>query len=109
VLQPFADDPQIVALGVNCIAPHLVEPLIAHVRAAVAKPIVVYPNSGERYQAGSGDWLPGTREPSLAASASAWRAAGARLIGGCCRTRPTDIRALRQALASSTAPTRGGR
>lgn len=97
-LRPLADDPQIVALGVNCVAPHLVDSLIAHVRAVTAKPVVVYPNSGEIYEAGSGGWLPGAPEPSLATSAPAWRAVGARLIGGCCRTRPDEIRALLKAL-----------
>jgi len=96
---PLARDPQIVALGVNCVAPRRVDSLIAHLRAVTSKPIVVYPNSGETYDAATGSWLPGSRESTPAAAAPAWRAAGARLIGGCCRTRPADIRALREVLA----------
>lgn len=80
------------AIGVNCTAPRFVEPLIAEVRAATAKRIVVYPNSGERYE--DRRWT-GTRDPhDFAEAAKRWRDAGASIIGGCCRTGPDHIRAL---------------
>ncbi len=84
----------IVAIGVNCVAPSLVPALIVHLRAATDLPIVVYPNSGERWDAASQTWR-GTAEPDDFAEASmTWRAAGATIIGGCCRTGPEHIRRL---------------
>jgi len=82
------------AIGVNCTAPRFVEALIGEVRAETDKPIVVYPNSGERYDAATRTWT-GTRDPQdFAEAAQRWRDAGASLIGGCCRTSPDHIRAL---------------
>lgn len=98
-LQPYE---QIGALGVNCTPPHHVESLLREFARTTDKPLLAYPNSGERYEAsakrwhGDGEVVPG----ALAAAAQGWYAAGARLIGGCCRTTPEDIQALRQNLAT---------
>jgi len=53
-----------------------------------------YPNSGERYDAASGTWH-GHADASFCEASRSWVEAGARLIGGCCRTTPGDIAALR--------------
>ena len=98
-----AESDQVLAVGINCTPPALIEPLIHQVReAAPGKPIVVYPNSGEAYDAGSGRWT-GSAGRTLAAWAPRWLEAGARLIGGCCRTGPSDIRALRASLDAAVA------
>jgi homocysteine S-methyltransferase len=57
---------------------------------------VAYPNSGQRYDPETKQWL-GRAAHVSTAQAGQWIAAGARLIGGCCRTTPADIRALSQA------------
>ncbi|MEG8120017.1 homocysteine S-methyltransferase family protein, partial [Xanthomonas hortorum] len=63
--------------------------------------LVVYPNSGEPYDAGDKRWHAGsTTACSLADQHAQWLAAGARLIGGCCRTTPRDIAALAAARAA---------
>lgn len=92
--------PNVVALGINCTAPRFIEPLVGRLTAATHKPIIVYPNSGEIYDAAHNTWLPGTAEPETAFAARAphWRAAGASLIGGCCRTTPEHVRLVRQQL-----------
>ncbi len=60
-----------------------------------ALPLVVYPNSGEHYDAVSKTWHHhGEACASLADYLPQWLAAGAKLIGGCCRTTPKDIAAL---------------
>jgi homocysteine S-methyltransferase len=89
--------PQVVAIGVNCVPPHIVTECVTELRAGTTKPIVVYPNSGERWDASAHAWrgVPGAR---LADLAPAWVAAGASWIGGCCRTRPADIVDLVRAL-----------
>lgn len=83
--------PRIVAIGVNCTPPQHIAALTKTIAASTTKPVVVYPNSGELYDAATGGWR-GTTEPDVfGEQARAWGAAGARLIGGCCRTGPTQI------------------
>ena len=86
--------PQVSALGVNCTAPGFVSDLLRQMQSRTNKPLLAYPNSGEHYDAGSKHWHGPTGERSFAASSQEWYAAGARLLGGCCRTTPDDIRAL---------------
>lgn len=98
----FADHPGVLALGVNCVAPELVVPLIQVVAAAAPdKAIVVYPNSGETYRARDNSWH-GTSTPLQCELAAAeWIAAGARLVGGCCRIGPAQIAAMSQSVSGS--------
>jgi homocysteine S-methyltransferase len=79
---------EIIGVGVNCTDPAAIGPTVA--AAAVAgKPVVVYPNSGEVWDAAARRW---TGSPGVSPDAvPAWVAAGARLVGGCCRVRPADI------------------
>ncbi len=87
------------ALGLNCTAPEHVASLLARMAAVADKPLLAYPNSGESYDAAGKRWQAcGTQARGLADQAADWVAAGARLIGGCCRTSPNDIRALRARL-----------
>jgi homocysteine S-methyltransferase len=99
--EPFADcvrlaerSDQIVAVGLNCTAPRFVADLLAQARSATAKPILVYPNSGERWDASAHCWLAATDAGDFTALSPAWYAQGARLIGGCCRTTPADIQSI---------------
>ena len=78
--------PEIVAVGVNCCAPADVLPAIG-LASKTGKPVIVYPNSGERWDGRS--WV--GRSRFSARLASQWFAAGARIIGGCCRVGPADI------------------
>jgi homocysteine S-methyltransferase len=87
---------QIVALGVNCTAPQYIPSLIEQMHAHTAKPLLVYPNSGEQYDASHKTWHGNPGASHFAEQARGWHARGARLIGGCCRTGPDEIAALRQ-------------
>jgi homocysteine S-methyltransferase len=89
---------QIVAIGVNCTRPEYVGPLLRRMRSHTDKPLVAYPNSGERYDADARRWLAHADAKPFAELALDWYAAGARLIGGCCRTTPADIHRLREGL-----------
>jgi homocysteine S-methyltransferase len=87
--------PQAVAVGINCTSPQRLPALIAELRSASGKPVVVYPNSGEGWDAQNRCWIdsPGSSDPTqFGRQAREWYAAGAQLIGGCCRTRPSHIR-----------------
>ncbi len=79
------------AIGVNCTAPEHVTELIGRARDVTDKPIVVYPNSGEAWDADLRRWV-GTSGPAVDATAARrWVEAGATLIGGCCRVGPDRI------------------
>lgn len=93
---------RVVAVGVNCTAPRFVSSLLREAAAATDLPLVAYPNSGEGYDAASRRWLPGSESALLREQCAEWRALGARLVGGCCRTRPADIAALRSILVTET-------
>ena len=83
--------PRIVAIGVNCTAPQHIPGLVRAISAATTKPVLAYPNSGEVYDAATGSWRGATERAVFGAQAQGWHAAGARLIGGCCRTGPEQI------------------
>ena len=93
-----ADVPEIVAVGVNCCTPADVLPAIEIAHEVTGKPVIVYPNSGEVWDG------PGRRWTGTAAWStdlpSQWVAAGARIVGGCCRVMPDDIAELARTLAS---------
>lgn len=112
---------RVAAVGVNCTAPRHVPELVARARSVTPLPVIAYPNSGERYDATSGSWLPPgpgqeggprrgswlppgpaegsgpRRAPWLAGVVEAFDA-GARVVGGCCRVRSDDIAELRRTL-----------
>ena len=84
-----AEVPEIVAVGVNCCAPGDVLPAIEVARQVTGKPVIVYPNSGEKWDGARRKWIGEARWSSdLPAQ---WVAAGARIVGGCCRVTPGDI------------------
>ncbi|MFI8826778.1 homocysteine S-methyltransferase [Streptomyces sp. NPDC053431] len=83
---------QVVAVGVNCCDPADVGPAAEIAAAVTGKPVVVYPNSGEHWDAEARGWHGGaTFTP---ATTTTWRTSGARLIGGCCRVGPNAIAGL---------------
>jgi homocysteine S-methyltransferase len=87
------DVDEIVAVGVNCIDPRDACALIRSASEATGKPVVVYPNSGERWDAAARGWIGlGTFQTE---DVEQWIGGGARLIGGCCRVGPTQIKAIR--------------
>lgn len=102
--QPLADAfavaagvPEIVAVGVNCCAPADVLAAIRIAREVADTPVIVYPNSGEGWDAQRRNWVGPLR--FSADLVPQWVAAGARIVGGCCRVRPDDIAALARAVS----------
>ena len=94
----LADCRRVRWVGVNCTPPRLISPLIPRFAAASGKPVVVYPNGDGVWDPVTKSWAAPADEPDLAKLAPEWRRLGAELIGGCCRTRPADIRRIRAAL-----------
>jgi homocysteine S-methyltransferase len=86
--------PQVIGIGVNCTAPELIGSLIGELAKVTSKPIIVYPNSGEQWDAAHRCWQGDGQIQAFGELAGRWRGAGAQWIGGCCRTGPEHVRAV---------------
>ncbi|GAA0576939.1 homocysteine S-methyltransferase [Streptomyces crystallinus] len=92
---------QVIAVGVNCCTPADADQAVELAASVTGKPVVVYPNSGERWDERTRSWRGGaTFDPSRV---RAWRTAGARLVGGCCRVGPGEIARLAEFAAEFVA------
>ena len=96
------DVPEVVAVGVNCCAPSDVSAAVVTAGDVTGKPVIAYPNSGESWDAGRRGWA-GSPEQSARPGQQArqWVADGARIVGGCCRVRPADIKDIARAVAGT--------
>ncbi|CCF59037.1 hypothetical protein KAFR_0F04420 [Kazachstania africana CBS 2517] len=97
-------NPNLILLGINCIglnSSHLtMEYLNNHLPQF---PLIVYPNSGEKYDPVRKIWL-ADEDPAFTWEYIVHRYldAGARIVGGCCRTTPSDIRSISEAIKCYT-------
>ncbi|MBG0851631.1 homocysteine S-methyltransferase [Streptomyces spinoverrucosus] len=92
-----ADVDEVIAVGVNCCAPKDVDRAVAVAARVTGKPVVIYPNSGETWDAEARAWTGhSTFTPE---QVEGWRDSGARLIGGCCRVGPEAITSIARTLA----------
>lgn len=83
--------PQVAAIGINCTSPLHIPALIRAIKQNTNKPVIVYPNSGEHYDAVTKTWSGESSCDTFALMSQAWYETGAKLIGGCCRTTPGHI------------------
>ncbi|XP_017278959.1 homocysteine S-methyltransferase YbgG [Kryptolebias marmoratus] len=107
---PFADavrvasrSSQLLAVGVNCCPPAVVEPLLDSTRSLLSPSMswVAYPNSGEEWDTEQGWQTSGQTSGWISELSHTWLKQGAALIGGCCRIGPAHISELRQQLKGS--------
>jgi homocysteine S-methyltransferase len=103
--------PSVTAIGVNCVAPHLVTGLLGRIAGATdlptGMPLVAYPNAGRVWLPDTETWSDSAAGGGRVESASGtqgwpvtdWVFAGARLIGGCCCVEPEAVSALAEHLA----------
>jgi homocysteine S-methyltransferase len=96
---PADEVDEIVAVGVNCCHPSEVLAAISAARRVTEKPVVVYPNSGELWDAKNRTWVGQPGFPR--ALVERWLDAGATLVGGCCRVGPEQITRIAAALHPS--------
>ena len=93
----FEGHPTVLAVGINCTPPQYATALIRILHEALPdKAIVAYPNSGERFSAQDNSWSGDV----VALTAAEWVDAGARIVGGCCRVGPAQIRAMAAGLSA---------
>ncbi|TXG63688.1 hypothetical protein EZV62_010682 [Acer yangbiense] len=118
---------KVVAVGINCTPPRFIHGLISAIKkeynihcnhgehdmllvsarhandlAVTTKPILIYPNSGEFYDATIKEWVQntGVSDEDFVSYVNNWRKAGASLVGGCCRTTPNTIRAIYRTMSN---------
>ncbi|NGO79631.1 homocysteine S-methyltransferase [Streptomyces sp. YC504] len=88
-----AEADEVIAVGVNCCSPQDADAAVPLAARITGKPVVVYPNSGERWDAVRRSWC-GPATFTAEGRAARWVRDGARLVGGCCRVGPEGIAAL---------------
>jgi homocysteine S-methyltransferase len=89
---------RVVAIGVNCTPPAHVPALLARASARTAKPLVAYPNRGATWDPVTKSWAGDAVPDGFGPLGLELRAAGARLIGGCCGADANDIADVAHAL-----------
>ncbi len=95
----YAEHPTVPAIGINCTPPQFAAELVSRIReTAPGKVAMAYPNSGETYKVEDNSWSGTVTPGDCAEAARTWVAAGAGVVGGCCRMGPEHIRAIRDAL-----------
>jgi len=96
---------KVVAVGINCTPPRFIHDLILSIKKVTTKPILIYPNSGESYDADRKEWVQNTGVPDedFVSYVNTWCEVGASLVGGCCRTTPNTIRAIYRTLSNRSA------
>ncbi|XP_020206321.1 homocysteine S-methyltransferase 1 [Cajanus cajan] len=92
------------AVGINCAPPYFIESLICKFKQLTNKAIIVYPNSGEVWDGKAKKWLPSKcfHDDDFGFNARRWRDLGAKIIGGCCRTTPSTIQIISNALRAKS-------
>lgn len=89
---------QILALGINCSSPLLFDAALEKLASLTNKYLVTYPNSGEVYDGQTQTWRPkDVTAKDLVEHSQDWHEQfQVKILGGCCRTRPNDIKSLYQ-------------
>ena len=95
IAQLVSQSDQILALGINCSSPLLYNQALTVLKNA-GKALITYPNSGEVYDGSTQTWKPKDKDAlTLVEHSKDWHDQfGVKILGGCCRTRPNDIKAL---------------
>ena len=95
VARLFKDPSSVVAVGINCTSPQYAPALIRKLRSVLPdKAVLAYPNSGETYNVSDNSWSGTVMPGDCATAARDWIAAGAKIVGGCCRMGPEHISAM---------------
>ncbi len=97
---------RVLAIGVNCTAPQHVDELLARARSVTSRPLIVYPNSGEGWDAATKRWIDVGGPTVDGRAARRWVEEGASIVGGCCRVTLDQIAAVAAAVTGATT-TRG--
>jgi len=96
----WANDNDIFVVGANCgdLTPIQYAEIIKEYRGATSKPILIQPNAGMPVLDGDGEAQYPMKAEEFAHQMVECYRSGARLLGGCCGTDPSHIRALVEAI-----------
>lgn len=97
-VQTCAAVENVAAVGVNCTSPDHISALVSIAREAATKPVLVYPNAGEKYDPVRKEWIDKPANIDWSIKPAEWVRLGATGVGGCCRIGPERIRELRRLL-----------
>ena len=97
-ISAVSESPQIIATGVNCTPPQYITRLLQSVKQERNQRLIVYPNSGEIWNDGQRCWDHNPDKRPVEEYAREWHKLGANIIGGCCRTTPSNIQAMKNVL-----------
>lgn len=87
-------------LGINCTPPPTLEQALQEMAGLTKLPIAVYANAGHTEDYEHWGESEASQPQAYARFAQTWLAHGARLIGGCCGTRPEHIAAMASLLVA---------
>lgn len=85
----------LIGTGVNCSMPEFISPILDSLDPGLKKNFTVYPNSGEHFYTECSCWRDDPSASDYRRLSEEWYNKGARLIGGCCRTSPSDIQKIK--------------
>lgn len=80
----------ILAFGVNCRSVKVIDGAVDKLIALSDKPLILYPNSGCKYDAVKKIWID-QHDESFVEAAVKWQEKGVKIIGGCCQVGPEEI------------------
>ncbi|MFL6287364.1 MAG: homocysteine S-methyltransferase [Actinomycetes bacterium] len=95
---------ELIAVGVNCSAPSDATAAV-QTAARSGHAVVIYPNSGEGWDAAARQWVAAADAEADTAEhwpVERWVSDGARLVGGCCRINPSHISAIGEQLVRTS-------
>ena len=87
---------KVTTIGINCINPKIVKSVIKKMKKNTSKKILIYPNSGEKYENIHKTWK-GKKEFNLS-SIKNWLDESPDIIGGCCRVGVKEINYIKSLL-----------
>lgn len=87
---------RIAGVGVNCTAPRHMVALMTRAAAITELPVIAYPNAGDTYDTMTKRWTGRATADAWLRAVHGSLAAGARVVGGCCRVGPGMIQELRR-------------
>ncbi|KAJ3255198.1 hypothetical protein HK103_006567 [Boothiomyces macroporosus] len=92
------NESNIECIGVNCVNPLIVAPVLQRIRSLTSKRIMCYPNGGGEWDAMNKVWIGNEDFEEFKDLVRQWAASGATVIGGCCHTGPKHIQIIKKVL-----------
>lgn len=89
-----AKQKNVLAIGLNCVTTSIITQAISHLKQASRIPIIVYPNSGEKYDPNTKAWEETDKKMNFIKYSKEYLENGVKIIGGCCGTTPNDIKSI---------------